>query len=559
MRARLLVFPGIFIALAALYTLHAYTAAPRPALAEAERAWLAAHPSIEFSYDPDWVPFSHDDPVTGRFSGLDADVLSVLADRLGVTFVPVRARDWPDAYDRALRGDVRFLTGTSLAPGREEHFLFTRPYVSFPVAIITRASGPAFDDLSLLVGQRVAAVRDYAPTLALHRDFPDIELVECANVAEALALVVSGRADAALTNLVNAAHVIRDQGLPGLKVAGVGPYVFQLRLAVRRDSPELYRALDTAIAGLDNDQRQALLAPYVRIETGDIVSWARVLRWALGLALLATLVLAALGWHQRRLRRELEARRLLQAELESSRDRLARLNEEKSGLMRMAAHDLRNPITALLLGIDLLRGADPRDQESALDRMTAQVHQMLHLVRNLLDVQALEAGTRRLHPERLVLAEVARESLATLEAAARRKAIRIDLDGIPPALAVLADRGALHQICDNLVSNAVKYSPPGTTVRLAATPSADGRTALLSVIDEGPGVRPDEMPRLFEKYTCLSARPTAGESSTGLGLSIIRELVQRLGGRVWCESPPGCGSTFFVELPAAGQSASSQV
>ena len=191
-------------------------------LDEDTRAWLVAHPGVPFSYDPNWQPFSYRDE-SGTFLGLDADVIHVLGSRLGVKFRPVSASDWPDAYRRALAGEVLMLTGTARAPERETDFLFTRPYVSFPSAIITRTDRADFDDPSLLIGMRVAGVRDYAPTLALRRDFPEVEIVECATIGEALRFVAGGKADAVLCNLVTSAHLIRQQGLTGLKVAGVAP------------------------------------------------------------------------------------------------------------------------------------------------------------------------------------------------------------------------------------------------------------------------------------------------------------------------------------------------
>ena len=516
-------------------------------LTEADRGWLSVHPVIEFSYDPDWPPFSHH-RAEGEFGGLDADVLALLGRRLGVRFQPRRHADWSTAYQAAVAGEVPMLSSTASTPERERHFRFTRPYVSFPAVILTRANEAAFDDLALLSGRRVAAVPDYAPTLALRRDFPEIEIVPAATVADSLEAVAAGRADAAITNLVNAAHVMRERGIAGLKVAGVAPYVFQLRFAVRLQEPELYRVLDAAVASLDADDRQALLAPYVRLDTGAVVSRARILRWTLGIACVAALVAAAALWHHRRVKRELTERARLQNELSLSLERLARLNDEKSGLMRMAAHDLRSPLTGLLLSVELLRMGDETTRRQGMDRMVLLIHQMLHMVRNLLDVEALEAGTRTMRSDRVELAHAVREALDAAEPVAHRKQIELRLAEAEPGLAVRADRAALRQVCDNLLSNALKYSPPATVVRIAAARGASA-TVRLSVRDEGPGIRADEMDRLFQRYTCLSARPTAGEPSTGLGLSIVKELVERMGGRVWCESEAGRGATFIVELP----------
>lgn len=527
--------------------------AGEPFLGEAEKRWLREHPVIEFGYDPSWKPFSWRD-AEARFSGLDADMLALLGRRLGVEFRPRHYADWTEAYQGAVSGDIALLTGTATTPERRARFNFTRPYVTSPLIIVTRADEEDFDDLDRLVGRRVAAVKNYAATLALRRDFPEIEEVPCDSIAEGMKMVSLGRADALLTNLINAHQVMREEGISGLKFSGIAPYTLQLRFAVRRDQPELLRALDAALASLSEAEKQAVLAPYVRLDNHALLSRARVWRWTVGIGAVLLAVAATGGWYHIRLRRELAERLRLQRELQESHARLSRLNEEKSGLMRMAAHDLRNPLSGILMSIELLRMDDPATRRQGLDRMVVMVHQMMHMIRNLLDVQALESGARQMRSERVALGSALRETLATFEPAAARKSIALHFGESESDLAVLADRAALRQVCDNLVSNALKYSPERTVVRVAAARSAAGRVRLC-VSDEGPGVRADEMDRLFQRYACLSARPTGGESSTGLGLSIVKELVLRMEGRVWCESAPGGGAAFLVELPEAGPAA----
>lgn len=520
----------------------------------AQLAWIRDNPVVRFSYDPAWTPFSYRDEESGAFIGLDADLLSLISARTGLRFEAVHHPDWASAYRAALDGEVSVLTSTADAPERAAHFRFSRPYLAFPLVIITRDDQPNFDELSLLVGRRIGIVRDYAPSKSLKRDLPDLAFVEYDSMARCLHAVSIGEVDAALNLLVNSGHHIRQQGLSNLKVAGVAPYTFALRLAIRRDQPELAAILDQAIATLSAAERQDLVATYVRLDTGAVVSWHTAIRWFVSACAAAIIVIAAIGWHNYRLRRELDQRLRLQRELEKSHAKLETLNREKSGLMRMAAHDLRNPLAGILLGIELMRIDDPATRRQGLDRLNLLVHQMMHMIRNLLDVEALEAGTRRLHSEHIELVPALRESLATFEPVAQRKAIALHHAEAEPGLAIHADRAAFRQVCDNLVSNAVKYSPERSTIRIAAARAAANRVRL-SVRDEGPGIRPDELSRLFQRYTCLSARPTGGEPSTGLGLSIVKELVERMDGRVWCESEPGRGATFLVEFPAAQNSA----
>jgi len=126
-----------------------------------------------------------------------------------------------------------------------------------------------------------------------------------------------------------------------------------------------------------------------------------------------------------------------------------------------------------------------------------------------------------------------------------------------PQPMVIADAVLLPQVLDNLVSNAVKYSPHGKNVFIRILPQAPNSqfsgnqaTTRIEVQDEGPGLSAPDKEKLFEKFTRLSARPTGGEYTTGLGLSIVKKMVEAMNGRVWCESEFGKGATFIVELPA---------
>jgi two-component system sensor histidine kinase/response regulator len=110
------------------------------------------------------------------------------------------------------------------------------------------------------------------------------------------------------------------------------------------------------------------------------------------------------------------------------------------------------------------------------------------------------------------------------------------------------DRAAILQILDNLISNALKYSPPKTTVHVHTLPEREH--VVVSVRDEGPGINEEDQKKLFQKFSRLSARPTGGESSTGLGLAIVKRLAEAMSGTVQCHSVPGSGATFSLRLPA---------
>ncbi len=523
-------------------------AGERIELTDTEKAWIKENPVVKFGYDPGWGPFSYRD-ARGEFTGIDADYLKLIGQRLGLTFKPVHSLSWPEAYEAARKGEAHFLVSTAEDEERGRDFVFTGAYNSFPMAFVTRHDAPAVMSLNDLSGKRVAGVQGYVEVAVLAREHPDIQRVMVESMDEAFLAVASGRADVAATNIANANYIIKSLGLSNLKIAGVMPYLFDLRYAVRKDQPVLRDLLDKGVASLSAKDRQDIVGPWVGVEYVRIVRWDYVMRWVAGGVVVAGVFFGFMAWRNRLLSRELAERTRIQTELETARRRLEELNEEKTGLMRMAAHDLRNPLNGLMLNVEILsEGAAPKDRE-ALDRIMVLSHQMIHMIRNLLDVQALEDGRRRLKIEAVDVPGEVEDVLAAMQTLAERKRITLTTQFARTAPRALADRAALRQVLNNLVGNAVKYSPYDREVTVDVEPATDGKL-VLRVRDQGPGIMADEMPRLFQKYVCLSARPTGGEQSTGLGLAIVKQLVTAMDGAVWCESKPGEGAVFIVELPA---------
>lgn len=238
--------------------------------------------------------------------------------------------------------------------------------------------------------------------------------------------------------------------------------------------------------------------------------------------------------------------------LQLTNQQLSSLDAERSAFLGIAAHDLKNPTSAIMGYADLLQERWSQwDDAKKLKRITSirQLGQLIYeIIRNLLDIHAMEAGRYTLNPVRLDLGECLQHIVEVYRDRAESKHIGLSCT-VETDLPVRVDKAALHQVLDNLLSNALKYSPPGTNVRLYA--GISGCQVLLRVQDEGPGISDEDQKKLFRKFTRLSARPTAGEHSTGLGLSIVKYIVEASGGEIRCESRLGEGATFLLEFPLA--------
>ncbi len=158
-----------------------------------------------------------------------------------------------------------------------------------------------------------------------------------------------------------------------------------------------------------------------------------------------------------------------------------------------------------------------------------------------------EWGAPHFSPANVDVIPLLRRSVVQYTPQAEAKAICFSTDYAAESIIAFVDESATMQVIDNIVSNAVKYSPRGKNIFISLQSSEDA--VRVEVRDEGPGISKEDMQKLFGKFARLSAQPTGGEHSTGLGLSIVKKMVEAMNGRVWCESELGKGAAFIVELP----------
>jgi two-component system, sensor histidine kinase and response regulator len=231
--------------------------------------------------------------------------------------------------------------------------------------------------------------------------------------------------------------------------------------------------------------------------------------------------------------------------------RLRELNDEKNEFLGIVAHDLRSPLSNIITSASMALDdmSDPVQTRDFVDIIHTSAQHMLALVENLMDVNAIEQGKVKIDITPIELSEVIRGVVENYRRKAEAKEQQLVLTGDHESLIALTDPHATIQIFDNLISNAIKYSPPGKRVEVRL--SQRDKNIRVEIKDQGPGLTPDDQKKLFGKFARLSARPTGGEPSTGLGLSIVKKMVEAAGGKVWCESHPGQGATFIVELKSA--------
>jgi signal transduction histidine kinase len=231
---------------------------------------------------------------------------------------------------------------------------------------------------------------------------------------------------------------------------------------------------------------------------------------------------------------------------------LQRVNAFKSEILSTVAHDLRNPLGVILGRSEMLRTMLPSEPETQslvaqIDHISKAARSLTEMVSDLLSDALADAMDITIRKETVNIASLAAEQCVANQPMAAKKNQTLTFSG-PERLSVSCDADRMSEAIDNLISNAIKYSPQDSAIRVSVMQQPQGVT--ITVADEGPGLSPEDLSRLFGRFQRLSAKPTGGESSTGLGLSIVKRIVNLHGGSVVAESSAsGAGTTFAIRLP----------
>jgi signal transduction histidine kinase len=230
-------------------------------------------------------------------------------------------------------------------------------------------------------------------------------------------------------------------------------------------------------------------------------------------------------------------------------EKLSELNYEKNSLISIVSHDLNTPFATIQVWGQVLQNDTGRltpEQQKAMNRILQAGAYGEQLIRQILDVERSDIGSHKMQLEKFELKAFAEEMIDNFKPMAAKKDIRLHVEASGKKLFILSDRYLVSRICENLLSNAIKYTPHGKNVWMGISDEHDSIS--IKVKDEGVGIDKEELPYLFSKYSKISSQPTDGEASNGLGLSIVKRIVEEINGRITCESEPGKGSVFTVVL-----------
>lgn len=516
------------------------------ALTAQQQAWLKAHPVIRLATDIAWPPFEWINDER-QYQGIAADYMQLIENKLGIRFEIEKNKPWTEVVEAVKKRRLDVFSCVAKNPQREEYVSFTRPYLSFPMVIVTSDSVNYIDGIDGLKGIQVGVVDGYATYEYLKANHPEIDQHAFKTSEAGLKAVSTGKIDAFVDNIATASRIMQKNGLTNLKVSGEMPIRYELGMAVRNDWPELVSILQLALDSISDEQRKQIHNKWigVRYEHGFDYS----LLWK---SLAVFILIAALMiFYIRKLAYEIHQRKAAEVEAMKSRDEADRANQAKSEFLSRMSHELRTPMNAVLCFSQFIEmdATDEQIRENAKEIQAAGKH-LLELINEVLDLSKIEAGKIDLSIGRVDLNKLISESVSLIKPLVKERAISLQ-DNITPAPSqfIIADEIRFKQIMLNFLSNAVKYNKVQGSIILdcEVLPSEKLR---ISVSDTGSGLTEEEQTYLFQPFKRLGSEITETEG-TGIGLVICKRIIEAMDGSIDFTSKSGTGSIFWVDIPLA--------
>ena len=523
-------------------------AAPVPeiALTDSERLWLNEHPTVSFTGDPNWLPYEAFD-ATGAYIGIVAEHLKLISKISGVTFDMSPSATWTESTEKAKSGRVDILSETDDSD-LKSHLVFTNSYLSNPIVIVMHNRENYVESISVVRDRKLALIRDYGYASKIRRQYPSIDFITVDDIQDGLVAVSTGEVDALLCTLALCSYTIAELGLNNVRIVGKTEFDTKLALGVQKQLPELVSILNKAIDRISPGQQQVILDAWIKQKFSARTDYTLVFQ----VAAVAMILLAIFIFWNRRLAHEVALRMATERELNQEMEKreavsfeLENQNAELERFAYTVSHDLKSPLVTIkgFLGLlskdldtdDMGRvAADMEKINSAADKMGVLLDDLLELGR---------IGRVIGDPVNCDLFEIATQASQLIETQIEQMGIEIVIDSMP---SIQGDEIRLVEVFVNLIENAIKFmgDQKSPYVHIGAV-EIDGMVRCY-VQDNGVGVDS----RFQEQIFGLFERLSANVGGTGVGLALVKRIIEVHGGKIWVESDgDGQGSVFYFTLP----------
>ncbi len=511
-----------------------------------EERWIKSHPVVYFS-DFDWMPFIQ---VDGNIQGIAKDYLDIVTEQTGIQFEFVKLDNWNMLIEQLQTKKITL----SLAAGKNEERQifanFSEPYISTELAIVTANSFSYVKDIEQLEGLSIALPRGLFGTEYVIKHHPNLNIIHTSSIEEALSLVAKGKADAYIGNMAVAAYIIRELNHPNLQIAGNLDFNVDIHFMLAKDNPELLSIINKVLANVSKQQRRSINNRWFSVHVKQGFDRTRVFQ----IAALAFIFLLIILYWVKRLKSEVNLRKLSERALKSAKLDAERANQAKSEFLANMSHEIRTPMNAVIGFTQLLSETGlTKEQSDYLDSIVLGSNGLLHVINDILDLSKIEAGKMVIEIAPVDILKLFAEVKQIFERPMQQKGLAFDINiDSQVSSCLMLDANRLRQILLNLIGNAQKFTQQGT-VRVKVDLQKHNKDRVgydlkVEVQDTGIGISGENLDKIFGYFEQQKSYHSVDYGGTGLGLAISRKLADAMNGNLMATSQVRAGSCFKLRL-----------
>ncbi len=512
-------------------------------LTEDEFRFLQEHPTVSLGVDPKFMPFEFLDE-KGVHSGIASDLLALISERTGLHFSYDPSLSWSESVKKAEKGEIEVLAAVGYTAERAQYLLYLPPYLHYQRAIIVQKNNTSITSLKDLLGRQVAVQQESSHEGFL-TSYPSITPRLYATVEDALLAVNQGGEIAFIGNEATSSYLSRSLGLTELKVIPLTESSAQpLHIAVQRNQPLLASIMGKALDSISESELAEILNRWIRYET--TIDYRPIIRAAIAALSIVLIAFALSSFWIVRLRKAIREKEEAQRKAEEA-------DTEKSRFLARISHEIRTPLNGIN-GMSFLLEKTQLDptQRRYLTSIASATHTMQEIINDILEYSRLQENRVTLESVPFHLDDVLENCVSIEQYLIRQKGLDLRITegpGIPKRL--IGDPTRISQILINLLNNAMKFTESGSiTLSIASRDNHDSSCTLsFQIIDTGIGMSKEQLDTIFIPFVQANATIHRKYGGSGLGLSIVKELIDKMNGTLEVESEEQVGTKFTVTLP----------
>ncbi|NWD65963.1 ATP-binding protein [Pseudomonas sp. IPO3774] len=504
-----------------------------PIFTAAEQQWINAHPVVRYAIDPYW-PMEYLEE--GELKGLTRDYIDYISSISGLRFQLIQTESWSDTLTLMKKNQVDLSTAINrnlFTKSDLGGLILSDEYFVGSTIIVTRSGDPVMFSPKKLNGKTVAVKGGGGYERYLTKNFPDIDLLLITDPEQALEALADGRADAVVGLDVVLQPIITRKFLGTLHLAGVISEMAVVSvMGINSSSPELASIINKSLASITSEASDIMFDRWLAKTKYGAPSWGAILRYySIELAAILLFIIAII---------------LLASRAKRAQNTAQRSEADKTAFLAMMSHEIRTPMNGVLSSIELLQSTELNPSQHELATLAnVSARNLLEMLDDVLDISKLEARGVSIEYIPTDLSQLARglADIHRLGALNRKTSLNLNIVGLEEVL-LLVDPIRIRQIISNLLSNAVKFTHNGEVIlSLEFHPSGPDIGRLkVQVSDTGIGIDQAQQGRLFQAFVQADNSITRRYGGSGLGLSICKQLVELMGGRIYLESDLGKGT-----------------